>query len=143
MSDEPSPGSRLPGLDLSFIHRVYRTSIIVGIIAALLIWERFGPRAAMGWSLGSTLSLFALAMLEWSVRRYIQPGAKSMRSLIVVSLAKTLLMFVVLGLSYVAATNGWLSLLWVLPGFMLPHLIIGLKFVGQKVVATSRASARS
>jgi hypothetical protein len=142
MSQESPINLGLTGLDLSFIHRVYRTSLIVVVIAMLLIWERFGLRAALGWALGSTMSLLGIASLEWSVRRYIQPGAKSLRPLFLMSIVKFLLAAVILAFAFVAALRGWLSLLWVLPGFMLPHVIIGLKFVGQKIVAVSRASAQ-
>lgn len=127
-------------LEIDFVHRVYRTTGVLAVLLGAMIWERFGPKAALGWLLGAVLSLAAVAVLEWSVCTFFRPGQHSAGKLLAVSLGKMLVMFGALVLAYVAATHKWLSLLWVLPGFALPHLVIVLKLVGRWV-SLAQASA--
>jgi Na+/H+-translocating membrane pyrophosphatase len=142
MSDEPSSPDWLPGLGLDFLHRVYRTSAVLALLGLVLLWERFGRAAALGWLLGALLSLLALVGFEWTVRRFIRPEAQSVQSMLLANFAKLALIAGVLVLAYVAALNHWVSLLWVLPGFAMPHLVIILKLVGHKVVELSRGQPR-
>ncbi|MCC2668314.1 MAG: hypothetical protein K0Q72_785 [Armatimonadetes bacterium] len=121
------------GLDIDFIHRVYRTSLVLVLLGAVVLWEAMGPRASMGWLVGGSLSLLMLAGVEWSIRRFITPETQSPRGLLGMLLAKLLGAALLLALAFVAALKGWLALLWILPGFGLPHLVIVLKLVGQKV----------
>ena len=133
MSDQPHTPELLSGLDLSFIHRVYRTTLILVVLFGVLIWDVFRLPGLLGWLLGTTLSLLALKGLEWSVRRFIQPQAQSVKALMGAIVAKMLLVGIVLVLAFMAALRGWISLLWVLVGFTLPHIVIGLKLIGQKL----------
>ncbi|HTE18564.1 MAG TPA: hypothetical protein VK689_09315 [Armatimonadota bacterium] len=137
MSNEPPADGVAPGIDLDFFHRVYRTSIILALLGALLIWEPFGAAVVLGWLWGAGLSLLALASLEWSVRRFIRPDVRSARSLVGVMVVKLLGVTVVLALAFIGAREGWISLFGVLAGFMLPHAVVVLKLVGQKVRALS------
>jgi hypothetical protein len=124
-------------LDLSFIHRVYRTGSILALLGAGLLWEAAGRGASLGWLVGALLSLMMLAGLEWSIKRFIQPDSRSARGLLGALLAKMAGAAVVLVLVFFAATTegkmGWRVLLWVLAGFAMPHAVIVLKLVGQKV----------
>ena len=133
MSNEPTPEGASPGLDLSFIHRVYRTSLVVALLGALLIWESRGVPSLLGWLWGVALSLLALASLEWSIRHFIRPGTRSAGSLVGIMLVKMVVIAVILALAFVAALRGWIALPWVLAGFTLPHAVVALKLVGQKV----------
>lgn len=120
-------------LDLSFIHRVYRTGLILAVLGAAFVWERFGPRASFGWIVGALLSLLMLAGVEWSIKRFIQPEARSTKGLIGALLVKMLLALVILVVAFLAAVKGWLSILWVLPGFAMPHAVVVLKLAGLKL----------
>lgn len=120
-------------LDLSFIHRVYRTGAILAALVAVLLWEAAGRGASLGWLVGAALSLLMLAGVEWSIKRFIQPDSRSTRGLLGALLAKMAGATLVLVLAFVAALKGWLSILWVLAGFAMPHMVIVLKLVGQKV----------
>jgi hypothetical protein len=135
MNTEPSPLGGFSGIDLDFVHRVYRTSAVVTALLAVFLWESKGRPSALGLLLGAALSLLIIAGLEWSVRRYIQPESRSPSALIVVSLLKLLVAALVLVLAFVGATRGWIALPWVLLGFALPHVVAALKLVGQRVVA--------
>jgi hypothetical protein len=138
MNEEP-PIPGLTGLDLDFIHRTYRTSLILTAIGFPLLWEALSLRAGVGWLVGVLLSLAMLAGVEWTVRRYVRPETSSTRSMLGASAAKMLLAAGVLVLAFIAAQRGWLSLVWVLVGFMLPHVVIVLKLVGRMVNARMRA----
>src|SRR3712207_7369659 len=52
-------------------------------------------------------------------RSYIRPEIQSVTSMLAASLGKMALIAGVLVLAYLAAVRGWVSLLWVLPGFAL------------------------
>jgi len=121
------------GLDSNFIRRVYRTSLVLTVLGAALIWEAFRLPAALGWLCGCLLSLLMLMGVEWTVLRFIKPGSQSARGLMGMLLLKLLAAAAVLGLAFVGALKGWLLLIWVLPGFALPHTVIFLKLVGQKL----------
>jgi len=120
-------------LDLSFIHRVYRTGLILSVLGAAFLWEVIGPRACFGWLVGAFLSLLMLAGVEWSIKRFIQPESRSARGLIGVLLVKMVGAAVILVLAFLAALKGWLALLWVLAGFAMPHAVVVLKLVGLKL----------
>jgi Kef-type K+ transport system membrane component KefB len=121
------------GLDLNFIHRVYRTSMLLAALGAVFLWEAFRLPAVLGWLIGSTLSLLMLAGVEWSVVRLIRPGSRSARGLLGILLLKLFAAALVLGVSVYGYTRGWINLLWLAGGFALPHAVLVLKLAGQKV----------
>lgn len=131
---ESNPTDRFHlALDLDFLRRVYRTSIVLVLLLGVFIWEGAGRPAALAWFLGGGMSLAGLAATEWSIRRFIRPEARSTGALLWASLAKLLLIIGVVVGAFWAATRGLIQLPWALPGFMLPHLVILLKLAGRKV----------
>ncbi len=120
-------------LDLSFIHRVYRTSAILVLVLGLLLWESLGGPAALGLLIGAAVSLMMLAALEWAIRRFISPETRSPGTLLAVSVLKLVVAAGILVGAFLAAQRGWVSILWILVGFAIPHLVIVLKLIGQKV----------
>ena len=141
--NEPPLPDALTGLDIDFIHRVYRTSAAVVLLVALIAWARFGVPAAVGWLLGGGLSLLILASVEWSVRRFVRAEGGSSGRLMLVSVLKMLVITVVLVLAFLAALRGWLSLLWMLGGFSLPGAVILLKLLGQKLIQAAGSDRRA
>jgi hypothetical protein len=136
MSQEP----HLPnfGLDPGFFSRVYKTSLVLIVIGALLIWERYKTPAALGWIVGSGMSLGGLAMVDWAVRRFLTAESPAMGPLIGTSMAKIIGAAVVLAGIFAAAMRGWIGLIWVLAGFALPHTVVFLKLIGRAVVAANK-----
>lgn len=120
-------------LDLTFISRVYRTTAILVVILGLLLWESRGLPACLGLLIGAAVSLSMLRSLEWGVRRFISPDQRSAGSLLGLSVLKLVLVAAVLVGTFLAARRGWVALLWVLVGFAVPHVVLVLKLVGQKV----------
>jgi hypothetical protein len=140
MTHEPPSSNALPHLDLAFIHRVYRTSLVLALLGALCVWARFGVPAALGWLAGTGLQLLVIAGVEWTVLRLL---GKSRVSLAAVSLLKLAAAAGVLLLALLAPRWGRASLvlflIGVLAGFSLPLMVMGLKLLGQ---ALQRASGR-
>ena len=142
VTEAPSIG--LPNVDLDFFRRVYRTTLLLLILVAAIVGANFGARAALGLLLGTGISLGALAMLEWSVRRHVvHGGTKAAAALLGASIAKLFGITIILVAALFAAQRGWISLFWVLPGVALPHLVIGLKLLGRKLIAQSPEEARA
>lgn len=61
-------------IDEGFITRVYRTSAYVWTFGALVAWSASGFWAALGWTVGSAVSVGVLAAIDWMVRRAARPG---------------------------------------------------------------------
>ena len=61
-------------IDEGFIARVYRTSAYVWAFGAMVAWSVAGPYAALGWTVGSAISVGLLVAIEWIVRRAVRPG---------------------------------------------------------------------
>jgi hypothetical protein len=61
-------------IDEGFLGRVYKTSVVIWAFGALAIWSLSGWHTALGWTIGSAISVGLLAGIEWIVRRTIRPG---------------------------------------------------------------------
>jgi hypothetical protein len=61
-------------IDEGFVARVCRTSVVVWAFGALVAWCVAGPYAALGWTVGSGISVGVLAAIDWMVRRTMRPG---------------------------------------------------------------------
>ena len=126
-------------LDLSFIHRVYRTTLILLVITTPLIWGRFHVQAALGWLIGALIALGLVASVEWSVRQYfrVAAGQGSGGKMVGLYFAKVVLVGALMLGAFILRKNGWLSFRWLLFGFPLPALVVMLKFVGLQVRAAT------
>lgn len=133
MNRMPLEGLGASGLELAFLHRVYRTTLIVMLVVGLLVWERFGPRATLGWMAGVSMGLLILVSVEWSVRRYFQPGTKPSGAMVLVSVLKLPIALGLMVLLWMAAQRRWISVPWVGIGFPLAGMVTLLKLVGQKL----------
>ena len=61
-------------IDEGFIGRVYMTSAVVWAFGVIVSWSLAGPYAALGWTVGSAVSIGVLAGIERIVRRAVMPG---------------------------------------------------------------------
>jgi len=136
MEPHPVPDNSppVPWLDSGFIRRVYRTSAVLVVLLAVLLWEARGPASAAGLVLGSGLSLAMLAGVEFMVRGLTE-GRISLKRMMLGAFVKLIGAAAVLGLAFLGALQGWVSLLALAAGFGLPHLVIILKFAGQRLRA--------
>lgn len=131
---EPNPPEPAFSLDLNFLARVYRTSLVLMALLGSWIWGSAGQPSALAWLLGCALSLMGLYATEWSIRRFITPESRSAGGLLWVSMLKLFLIMGIVFSAFWAATRGWINLPWALPGFMLPHIVLVLKLAGRKLL---------
>ena len=61
-------------IDECFIARVCKTSVVVWAFGVMVSWSVAGPYAALGWTVGSGISVGVLAAIDWIVRRTVRPG---------------------------------------------------------------------
>ncbi len=119
-------------LDLGFVHRVYRTTLILLLITTPIIWEAFHVGAALGWAIGVLLSLGVIVSVEWGVKQFVQAGANSAATgkMAGLYLIKVLLIGLLLALAFYLRSHGLLSLRWLLAGFPVPAAVVVLKLLG-------------
>ncbi len=125
---------KLPGLDLEFLYRVYRTSSTTLAISAILIWGRFGAREALGWAIGGVMTLAILVMVHYTVVRMTTGSQKRTAPVLVVTLGKMLFLTLLTGGAFWLWLNGHLSMRWLLAGSGLPYLVLILKLAGQRLL---------
>src|SRR5437867_3094925 len=91
-------------IDADFIRRVYRTSVIVWALVALMSYGPGGWTAVIGLTLGTALALGSLRALEWGIRRLMVPDAdaKVSRRVVGLGILKMIAIGVVLGAAIVA-----------------------------------------
>jgi hypothetical protein len=133
MSD-PIPSHSIAWLEPDFIRRVFRTSAVLVVLVAALLWELLGAAVVVGWLLGTGLSLAMLAGSEYSVRQLLAKKASPGR-LVGLLVAKMMAAVGVLLFALWGARQGWVSLLSLCAGFALPQAVILLKLMGQRLRA--------
>jgi len=128
-------------LDAGFIRRVYRTSLLLWLLVAWLVYGQWGFGAAAGVTTGTALALGSLYAWERVIRTLITPGAvrQAPGLLAVLGVLKLLLIGVIL--AGVIATGQRLQVnllaltLGIAGGFFLVHLVILLKAVSRTLLS--------
>jgi len=80
--------------------------------------------------------------VEATVRRYLTPDSKTLSTLAGRSMAKLFGFAAILLLAFLGAKRGWVSLVWILVGYALPHGVIGLKIAGRKLLDVMGSGTR-
>ncbi len=116
-------------IDEGFMHRTYRTSIVVWAIVAIMLLSVQKWFVALGFTVGAAISLGVLASLDYIVRRVFVPGKiSSGRSLTVFSAFQlTAVVSVVIG---VVLTRRVDVIIGFCVGLILTQAIMVLKVVG-------------
>jgi hypothetical protein len=128
---------------LAFITRVYRTSLLVWAVMALLIGSRFGLASFIGLSIGAALALGSLRLIELTVRALVRPDAQvSTRQFTLVLFLKLPLLTVIMLGVVRAVMDGYANVFAFVGGVALVHAVIVLKAVGRWVIAPMPAEAR-
>ncbi|MDQ2730213.1 MAG: hypothetical protein M3Y56_01020 [Armatimonadota bacterium] len=117
-------------LDEKFIHRVYRTSLIVGAILALGVWGRWGFQFGLGLAAGVLIDLACLWTIEFGVRRFIRPGTKDYRPLLLLAGGMYPALLVAL---WILVQSPWVNVPALAAGVTLPNAVIVLKVVGRNL----------
>ena len=115
-------------VDDNFLRQVYRLTVVLGVIGAVILWTVYGTSEGLSFAIGGFLSLSAILSLEYVVRRLVKPGGPSR--------AKRLIGFILLGKYtvifggfYLLMKTDWLNVYSLAAGIGVVQLVIILKAV--------------
>ncbi|MEN6356340.1 MAG: hypothetical protein ABFD83_04565 [Armatimonadota bacterium] len=135
-------------IDNAFIKRTYISSAYLwafGVLVWMSLWYIFTSRglklsphwglmAAIGWSLGSAVSMGTLWSLEWIVSRAFVPGnAQAKRNLVRFSILKLIVIILVLGLIVKLGGKSFALIGAFCAGVVLTQAVIFLKVLGKLI----------
>jgi hypothetical protein len=122
-------------LDRQFLKRVYKTSVMIWILAAICAWAIGSLRDAAGVSLGFGISIGSLMLLERLVCAAFTPEAagQSNRAIRKLLFAAVVKFAVIAFLLWVALRSGWASPVGLAVGIGLPEAVIFLKAIGTAI----------
>jgi len=120
-----------------FIGRVYRTTLVVWAITALIVSGRFGPAALVGFTLGTAIALGSLRLIELTVRNLVRPDVQiQARWFRVLCLVKLPVLTIVMAGAAWAVMSGRANVFALVGGVALVHAVIFLKTVSGLLVAS-------
>lgn len=121
-------------VDEGFIGRVYRTSVYVWAFGLMVSWSIAGAHAALGWTVGSAVSLGLLRGIEWFIRGTMRPGnERAGRAVVIVGLLHWPVLIGVLGVAIWLGRAHFLYIVAFCAGLALTGAVILLKVVGMLV----------
>ena len=124
-------------MGLEFLARVRRTTLWIGVAAALSLAPYLGPLTAAALAAGAAWSLVNLRLIEWLVVTLTGPQRRTPAA----TLRAGLLLLAMLALFGAgAALLHWLQPTWLVAGFLLPFAVIVAKAATQ-ILLQSRAWA--
>ena len=121
-------------IDEGFLSRVYRTSAVVSAFGVMVAWSVAGPHAAIGWIVGSTISLGVLRGIEWFVGKTLRPGSeRSGRALLLGALVHWPFLLALLAGAVWFGRGRFSYIVAFCAGLLLTQAVIVLKVVGMLV----------
>jgi len=119
-----------PGLDVSFFYRVYRTSLWVTGLIALILLEWQGWRLSLGLITGAIVSMVSLISVEWTVRLLFRGGGFAGAKLVFAAVIKyPFLLMLLLGTAW-ASYHRHINVFAVVGGVVLIHVVMVCKLLG-------------
>src|SRR5437870_1697278 len=125
------------GLDAGFIRRVYRTSFVLWVLVACMVYAQWGASAAIGVTTGTALALASLYAWERAIRSLITPGGSRRAPVYLIGVGALKLLLIGAILACVIVTGQRLQAnllaltLGIAGGFFVVHLVIFLKAVSR------------
>lgn len=121
-------------VDEGFIRRVYTTSAYVWAFGLLTSWSVSGFHAAVGWTVGSAVSLGLLRGIEWFIRGTVRPGnSGARRSLPLIALLHWPVLIAVLAGAVWLGRGRYSYIVAFCAGLVLTQAVIVLKVVGMLI----------
>jgi len=115
-------------LNRDFLARAYRSTLVLGTLAAPFLLVYTGSRTALGVLAGAGLGLLNLRLVEELVIHWLRPeGAKVGRVVLAVALKLAL----VYGAGYLLLSRGWVQPAAMAAGFPAVLAVIFLKSLGR------------
>jgi hypothetical protein len=127
-------------VDADLLHRVRKTSIIVGLVLAAPVATYFGLMAGAGWIAGIAWSLVNLGMIGAIIRRVLADGPRNKSAIAVVLGIKFPLLYAV-GLGCLAVLH--LPAAWLVAGFTWPLFVAVMKAAGRLYLGLDESTARA
>jgi hypothetical protein len=119
-----------------YFTRVYRTSMVVFAMAAVLVCGRGSLPGLIGLSYGAAISLGSLRAIEIFVRGFFRPGARrNQRQVVALMVLKLPVLSVVLAGAAWLAVQHLANAFALVGGVALVHAVIVLKAVGALLVS--------
>lgn len=126
-----------------YLRRVYRTTLWVWAVVAVLLFVNQGLPAFLGLTMGTAISVGSLRLLELTVLLFLRPGVVTKPNQVAVLLnLKLPLLTVLLGGAVWASVIGVANIFALVGGIVLVQAVIVLKAVGAWLV-TVQATADS
>jgi hypothetical protein len=129
-------------IDLAFLRRIYRTSIVVYAIVSLYVWTYAGVPGWLGLTAGTAMALLSLRSVEWLATRFLAPAGAPARRVSPwwgLALVKYLLFALVVAAIVRGAEARAVNLVAFIGGLVLVHAVILLKSIGASWAGTRRS----
>ncbi|MCL5104733.1 MAG: hypothetical protein M1133_11560 [Armatimonadetes bacterium] len=122
-------------IDKAFIKQVYRTSAFIWAFGVVVCLRLGRYDAAIGWTLGSAISMAVLRSLEVVVRASFVPGNERARgALAKFSIAKLLVVTVLLSGVVLLGGKNFTLIMGFVVGLVLTQAVIFLKVLGVLII---------
>ena len=129
-------GARYSGMDLAFLARVRKASMIVGAIAAVPIATYWGLQMGAAWVAGVAWSLVNLFFIGEVIKNVITPDDRNLPRILVALLVKFPALY---GLGFLLLWIEWLPVIGLVAGFTWPFLVLVMKAVGRAYLRLDEA----
>jgi hypothetical protein len=116
------------GMDLEFLSRVRRASIVTGAVLFVFVAVYIGLGAGAAWAAGIAWSLVNLHFIAELIKRVVTNRERSKRGIVAVLLIKFPALY---GMGFLLLWMGPLPALWLVAGFTWPFVVLALKAFGR------------
>lgn len=127
------------GMDLAFLARVRKMSIITGAVAAIVLGTYYGLGFGGGFALGLAWSLVNLHFLGNLIKNVITTEDKRTAHVVVAVVLKFPLLY---ALGFLLITRDWLSIGGLVAGFSWPFAVLVLKAFGRVYLKMDESKQR-
>jgi len=115
-------------MDLDFLSRVRKTTIIIGIPLAIVISFYWGLSVGGGWVAGIVWSLVNLHFIGSLIKKVITAGDRNVPGIVITMFIKFPVLYAA---GFLLLWNGYLSVTGLVAGFTWPFFVLFMKGLGR------------
>jgi hypothetical protein len=115
-------------MDLDFLSRVRKTTIIIGIPLAIVISFYWGLSVGGGWVAGIVWSLVNLHFIGSLVKKVVTAGDRNVPGIVITMFIKFPVLYAA---GFLLLWNGYLSVIGLVAGFTWPFFVLTMKGLGR------------